>query len=105
MKKFMELKTEEKKEVAELFVNWLNMYTDEVVKKVLADADEIINNETAMHLLRELKAREEKERNDFAREINFLLFDFESNSECGIRCTALTHASSYRDVLYDMYIR
>lgn len=104
-KKFNELKLEERKEIAELFTNWLGKYTDEVIKKVLERADEIINNEMAMHLLRELKARDEKEYSELTDSIRFLMEDFESFSGHDARSTCLTHAKSYRDVLYDMYIR
>lgn len=105
MKKFNELKLEERKEIAALFTNWLNDYTDEIIKRVLAKADEIINNEMAMHLLRELKARDEKEYKEFTDSIRFLLEDYESFSGHNARTTCLAHAKSYRDVLYDMYIR
>ena len=105
MKKFNELKYEEQKEITALFANWLDMYTDEVIKKVLARADEIINNEMAMHLLRELKTRDEKESVDFNRSIRSLLDNYETFAEHKVRATCLTHANSYRDVLYDMYIK
>lgn len=105
MKKFNELSYDERKEVSELFANWLNDYTDKVIKKVLARADEIINNEMALHLLRELKERDEKERCEFTRSINNLLDDYEGFSGHSARLDCLTHAKSYRDVLYDMYIK
>lgn len=104
-KKFNELKLEERKEIAELFTNWLNDYTDEVIKKVLAKTDEIINNDMAMHLLRELKVRDEKEYSELTDSIRFLMEDYESFAGHNARRTCLTHAKSYRDVLYDMYIR
>ena len=104
-KKFEELKLEERNEIAALFANWLNMYTDAVIKKVIARTDEIINNEMVMHLLRELKARDEKEYSEFTDNIRFLMQDFDSFCEYDTKRTCLTHANSYRDVLYDMYIR
>ena len=105
MKKFNELSRDERKEVSELFANWLNDYTDEVIKKVMQKADEIINNDMAMMLLKELKERDEKERREFTYSIRNLLDDYESFACHSARLNCLTHAGSYRDVLYDMYIR
>lgn len=105
MRKFNEMSYDEREEVVELFANWLDMYTEEVIKKVLAKADEIINNEMAMMLLKELKERDEKECRDFSRSIKHLLDDYEVFAEHKVRATCLTHAGSYRDVLYDMYIK
>jgi hypothetical protein len=105
MRKFNEMSYDEREEVVELFANWLDMYTEEVIKKVLTKADEIINNEMAMMLLKELKERDEKESRDFSRSIKHLLDDYETFAEYQVRATCLTHAKSYRDVLYDMYIK
>ena len=62
MRKFEELKRDERDEIVLLFANWLNQYTHEVIVKVIERRDEIINNEFAMNLLKELKEREEKEK-------------------------------------------
>lgn len=105
MKKFMELKLEERKEIAELFANWLEMYTDEIIIKVMAKADEIINNEMAVYMLRELKARDEEESTELKRTISWMLEGYDKSDNGRVRFASLTHASSYRDVLYDMYIR
>ena len=89
----------------EIFANWLDDYTDEVIKRVVQKVDEIINNDMAMMLLKELKERDEKERREFTNSIQNLLEDYEVFSEYSAKLNALTHAGSYRDVLYDMYIR
>lgn len=100
MKVFAELTMEEKKEVGELFANWLGYYTYEVICMVMERADEIINNEFTMNLLRELKTRSDKERADMVNVFTYNLWS------CGDPHNhATTHSESYRDVLYDMYIR
>ena len=103
MKKFEELEFEEKKEITLLFANWLKDYTHEVIVKVISRRDEIINNEFAMNILKELKDREEKEEKDFAHSIGNLLGEFDAFKEYDSHNHVLTHSSSYRDILRDMY--
>ena len=67
--------------------------------------NEIINNEFAMKLLKELKEREEKEKVDFDNNIGALFSDFDGFKEYDSHNHPLTHANSYRDILYDMYIK
>ena len=105
MKKLEDLERKERDEIVLLFANWLNQYTHEVMVKVLARRDEIINNEFAMNLLRELKAREEKELHEFNHSIGSLLMDYEEFKEYDPHSHPTTHAASYRDILHDMYIR
>lgn len=105
MKIYTEMNWDEKKEIAALFANWLKTYTHEVIVRVMEKSDEIINNEFAMNLLRELKDREEKERDDFSHSIGNLLGDFDTFQEFDPHNHPITHAGSYRDILYDMYIR
>lgn len=104
MKKLSEMNYSERKEVAELFANWLSTYTDEVVKRAMSNADEIVANEFAMNLLKELKIREDKEKKSFAREIASLLEDYGTFNQFSLCSNCTTHSNSYRDVLYDMYI-
>lgn len=105
MKKFEEMTMEERKEIVRLFANWLKKYTHEVVVSVMEKRDEIINNEMAMKMLRELKEREEKEYDDFSNSIGSMMYDFETFKEFDVHNHPLTHAGSYRDILYDMYIK
>lgn len=104
MKKTNELTFTEKKEIAKLLGNWLSMYTQEVVMHVMEKRDEIINNEFTMNLLKELKEREDKERDEFADSISSLLGDFDTFKQFDPHNHVLTHSKSYRDILYDMYI-
>ena len=105
MKKFEELNYNEQQEITELFATWLDMYSEEVIMRVMARSEEIINNEFSMNLLRELKARKEEERKDFSRSINNLFTHFDTFKEYNPHSHPLTHANSYRDILHDMYIR
>lgn len=88
-----------------LFANWLHVYTKEVIAKVMEKRQEIIENEFAMKLLQELKEREEKEQQEFTENIGWLFRNFEEYKEFDPHNHCTTHANSYRDVLYDMYIK
>ena len=105
MRKFEELTIGEKKEITLLFANWLHSYTHEVVVRVLEKREDILNNEFAMNLLKELKERDEKELNDFNNSIGSLFMDFDDYKGYDVHSHPITHAKSYRDVLYDMYIK
>ena len=60
--KIEEMSMEERNEVCELLATWLEPYTQEVIVRVMERREEIINNEFAMMLLKQLKEREEKEQ-------------------------------------------
>lgn len=108
MKNYKEMSFTEQNEVAELFSNWLSKYTIKVVEKVMSKADEIITNEHAMHLLKELKTREDKEREERKNSMYFILRDKsegEGFKDWCFQSHALTHSDAYREVLYDLYIR
>lgn len=105
MKKFEEMDHSEQREVSEMFAAWLGSYTHEVIVKVIARRDEIINNDFAMGLIKELKERTDIERKEFSQSIEFMMKDFDGFSKYDPHNHALSHAKSYRDVLYDMYIR
>lgn len=105
MKNFNEMTVEERKEISELFYNWLCRYSNEVVRKVMARYDEIASNDFAMNMLRELKRREEKEKKDEIDSIARLITDYEDFAQYDIHNHPLEHSGSYRDILHDMYIR
>lgn len=90
-------------QVAALIENWLSYYTDEVIAQVMPRIDEILNNEFAVNLLQELKDREEQEKHD--RTNSFVYYIAHPEEPYGIHRHPLTHSKSYRDVLYDMFIR
>lgn len=106
MKKYEDLNYLEQKEISKLVANWLKDYTNEVVVKVLENhREEIINNDFTMKLLNELYEREEAERKDIITSIHYRLEHFETYKNFDIHNHATTHSKSYRDVLYDMYIK
>jgi hypothetical protein len=73
--------------------------------KVLAQRDEIINNEYVMKLLKELNEREAEEYESFSHSIGCILRDYDTFSKYDPHNHPLEHAGSYRDVLYDMFIK
>ena len=104
MKRYEELSYDERTEVKAIFANWLCKYSNEVIKAVMKRSEEILNNEFAMNLLRELATRENKEMGDFERSLDSLFTDYEKFEKYDIHNHPLEHASAYRSVLYDMYI-
>ena len=104
-KKFDELNYTEQHDIARLFTCWLHPYTHEVVVRVLARRDEILANDSAMSMLKELYQREQDEVKDELNSIRCLLENFETFKEYDIHNHPLTHSGSYRDILYDLYIR
>lgn len=105
MKSFDEMEYTEKKEIAALFAAWLKPYTQKVIVAVLEKRDEIISNDFVMELLKELYARQVKENYEFTNSIHNLLDDLELFAEYDPHNHPLTHSGSYRDILYDMYIK
>ena len=105
MKKIDDLTFDERIEIETLFATWLSKYTHEVIVKVMKRSEEIINNEFTMNLLKELHTRTQEENRDFAYSIGHLLTDYNGFKEFNPHNHPVTHASSYRDILYDMYIR
>ena len=102
---FRDLDTESKDHITRLFSVWLRQYTHSVIFKVMALREDIITNPFAMKLLEELAEREEKEYNDFSHSIGCMLRDFETFGNYDPHNHPTTHAGSYRDILYDMYIK
>lgn len=103
--KYSEMKYEDRISFRDDMANWLKHYTNEVVKTVVAKSEDILDNPVALNMLHELRLREAEEAQDFRYDIDWLLTDYEENKDRELRLSPLTHAQSYRDVLYDMYIR
>lgn len=104
MKHFMDLDHCEQVKIGGLFSNWLCQYTHDVICRVTAKVDEIINNDFAMKLLEELRLREDSERVDFELSIRYLMNNID-DKDYDPHNHPITHSRSYRDVLYDMYIK
>ena len=104
-KKIEDMDREELSSITSLFSTWLKPYTHEVIVKVMERREEIINNKFAMQLMTELFVREEAEAKDFNRSMRQLLTSYNTFKEYDPHNHVLEHSKSYRDVLYDMYIR
>lgn len=102
--KYAEMELAQRTEIAELFENWLSVYTEKVIGQVAVRADEIINDEFSMNLIRELKVRADKEKEERIWVFKYILNSTDGDA-CGVHNHPLTHSKSYRDVLYDMYIK
>lgn len=105
MKKFEEMTFEEQQEVTKLFSVWLGRYADHVIMDVLKRRDEIMESEHAMKLIKELAERSAQESEDFTNSIGSLLRDYDTFSKYDPHNHPLTHSGSYRDILYDMFIK
>ena len=105
MEKFESMTVAERAEITELFANWLRKYSHDVIVRVMERAEEIMNNTFTMNLLKELKEREDKERDEFSDSIRYFITNFEMVKKYDPHNCPTTHADSYRDVLYDMYIK
>lgn len=107
MKKLSALNYNERQVFASLLNCWLCKYTDEVITRVMPKAEEIYNNDMAMNLLNELYERTTKETVNAVSDFDFYIREVAENSfeKSLIHSNPITHASSYRDVLYDMYIK
>lgn len=100
--KYEEMSYEKQLEIEKLFGVWLRPYVNEVIIRVLRIKDEIIENELAMNLLRELAKREEQEEKSFYSTIGCYFDNVPDDADFHLH--PLQHSKSYRDVLYDMYI-
>lgn len=100
----------DREQLAELFEAWLGYYTEEVVIKVMNEHfNEIITNEMVMNMLVELKERQEAEKKDRKRSFGSMIRNIcedgkIDNAHC-LHNHCVTHANSYRDILYDLYIK
>lgn len=83
--------------------NFCKCYVTSVCKKVVEHIDFILNDEAIKHLLHELRVREEQEQKEFNSDIAYMIqygcSDIDVHNHC------LTHAKSYRDVLYDLLVK
>lgn len=87
--------------------NWLKEYTNDVIHKVLKDINEIKKDFHTQWMLKELYERESKSYENFINIMSIMIEDYskKGHAENNPRYNALEHPQSYRDVLYDMYIR
>ena len=108
MKEYKNVKNltlKERGELAKKLECWLGCYTQEIINKVMAKINDIYNNDMVMNLINELYIRVQKEQKEEINSFELLLSDFNAFKEFDIHNHCLTHSKSYRDILYDMYIR
>lgn len=108
-----ELFNEEHDELREEFFKdlscFLKPYTNEVINKVITKIDFIIENNYIRDMLCELRIREEKENKDFSNSLAWRVSEYINDNNYDMSYNLhnhpLEHASSYRNVLYDLLIR
>ena len=108
MKKWMEEHNyEEQKELAEMLESWLGIYTQEIFEYVMTQIDEIISSESTMKMIKELHLRMQKEQKRRVDSVWYTMREIEDgeNKVWDMHNHVLEHSQSYRDVLYDLYIR
>ena len=87
-----------------IVANWLKNYRNDVVARVMKNYDIIINDKTTYEMLSRLYEKENKE------EVKFIM-DIENIAEYGVKDETVDmlriceYSQSYREVLYDLYIR
>lgn len=97
---------EEAKEIAKYISNWLQSYTHEVVIEVIKNhIEKIFADEHTQYLLKELYEREQEEIKSHINSISNYIWDFKTFSQYDLHNHCTSHSKSYRDVLYDMYIK
>lgn len=93
---------EEKNQFAEELNTWLGAYTEDVIKRVMTKLDEIIADKSTRKMISELHQRTHQEEASMIDSFRWALGGTVTTSW---RDSCLTHAKSYRDVLYDLWIK
>ena len=87
-----------------IVANWLNNYSNDVVVKVMEKYEQIINDKTTYTMLSKLYEEENKEEETFIHDIEYMIkFGIKDETKDMLRLGE--YSSSYREVLYDLYIR
>ena len=87
-----------------IVANWLKYYSNEVVVKVMEKYEQIINDKTTYTILSKLYVEENKEEKTFIHDIEYMVkYGIEEDTLDMLRISE--HSQSYREVLYDLYIR
>ena len=91
-------------EAIKLVANWLKNYSSEVVVSVMKNYDTIINDKTTYTLLSKLYEKENKEEETFIYDIEHIVkYGITDDTKDMLRLGE--YSRSYREVLYDLYIR
>lgn len=84
--------------------NWLKNYSNEVVVRVMKNYEQIINDKTTYTMLSKLYVEEHKEEDTFIHDIEYMV-KYGIKDETIDMLRIVEYSSSYRAVLYDLYIR
>ena len=92
------------KESIKIVANWLKDYSNDVVVKVMEKYEQIINDKTTYTMLSKLYKEENKEEETFIHDIEYMVkFGIKDETKDMLRLGE--YSRSYREVLYDLYIR
>ena len=92
------------KEAIKIVANWLKNYSNEVVVRVMKNYDTIINDKTTYTMLSKLYEEENKEEETFIHDIEYMVrYGIKDETKDMLRLGE--YSQSYREVLYDLYIR
>lgn len=87
-----------------IVANWLKNYSNEVVVRVMKNYDTIINDKTTYNMLSKLYEEEHKEEDTFIQDIEYMVkYGIKDETKDMLRLGE--YSRSYREVLYDLYIR
>lgn len=87
-----------------IVANWLKDYNNDVVVGVMEKYEQIINDETTYTMLSKLYEEENKEEETFIHDIEYMVkYGIKDETKDMLRLGE--YSRSYRDVLYDLYIR
>ena len=87
-----------------IVANWLKDYNNDVVVRVMEKYEQIINDETTYTMLSKLYEEENKEEETFIHDIEYMVkYGIKDETKDMLRLGE--YSRSYRDVLYDLYIR
>ena len=92
------------KEAIKIVANWLKYYSNEVVVRVMEKYEQIINDKTTYTMLSKLYEEENKEEKTFIHDIEYMVkFGIKDETKDMLRLGE--YSRSYREVLFDLYIR
>ena len=92
------------KEAIKIVANWLKDYNNDVVVKVMKNYENIINDKTTYTMLSKLYEEENKEEETFIHDIEYMVkFGIKDETKDMLRLGE--YSRSYREVLYNLYIR
>ena len=87
-----------------IVANWLKDYNNNVVVRVMEKYEQIINDKTTYTMLSKLYEEENKEEETFIHDIEYMVkYGIKDETKDMLRLGE--YSRSYREVLYDLYIR